>query len=504
MQRDRARIAVIGAGFGGIATAYYLRRAGLGDFEVFERNDGPGGVWWANRYPGAEVDTPNHVYSFSFMPFDWSRSHVQRDELLTYMKATLDRFDLWRHFHFNTTVTSVDWDDTAQTYSVEIDRERREFDFVISCVGLLSEPRFPDWPGMETFRGPRFHTSQWQDHDLHSRRVAVVGTGSTSAQLVPRIAEQGAEVVVFQREPGWIDPKPVALYSDEERRALSKPLRYRLKRISGYRAAAKARDRGRIHMPGSESNRRATELRRAYISSVFADHPELSRALTPDYPFYGKRPIHDSRFYEALKRDNVSLVPRAVESVTPDGLVDTNGTTHKIDVLVLATGFRPSQFLAQLRVTGRGGLDIHEQWADDPAAFLGVTVPRFPNFFMLYGPNTNNPVVLFFLERQAEFAVRSIRRVLRRGASAVEVKPLYHDIYNAWLQEHMRDSVWELANNYYKSRSGRVVTQWPVSPTVYWALSRLLVHRSARLSWAPPGSSTRSSADGRATTTESR
>ena len=289
------------------------------------------------------------------------------------------------------------------------------------------------------------------------------------------------KLTVFKREPGWVNPKPATVYDDAQRRALTRPWRYRLERIRGYRETSKSRHGGDIHIDGSPANTAARERCERYIAEVFADRPDLQKLVTPDYPYFGKRPIKDSNYYPALKRDNVELVPRAVIEVTETGVIDADGVEHDIDVLIMSTGFQPSRYLAQLPVTGRGGLSLQDSWGDEPSAFLGITVPGFPNFFMLYGPNTNSPTVLFQLERQAEFAISAIRWVLRKGAREIEVLPWAHDVYNIWLQWQMRDSVWATSNNYFKSPTGRVVTQWPVSPTLYWLFTKTLLRPSSRL-----------------------
>jgi cation diffusion facilitator CzcD-associated flavoprotein CzcO len=474
---------VIGAGFGGIATGVKLKKAGLNDFTIFEKSDGPGGVWHDNRYPGAEVDTPTHTYSFSFMRYDWTRSHAGQKELLQYMNDTIDAFKIRDKFRFSEQALEIVWDEGASFYRLTTPLGTYEFEYVISAVGLLNVAKFPDWPGLDDFAGPKFHTSQWEGHhNLSGKRVTVVGTGSSAAQVVPKVATVADHVYVFQREPGWVGPKPIVEYDNQRRAELKNPLRYKIERLKGYRRAAESRKGGKIHIVGSAANIAASDAHRAYIGKVFADRPDLQKLVTPDHPFYGKRPIKDSNYYEALKRDNVELIPSAVVSVTSDAVVDANGVKHPTDVLVMSTGFQPSRFLSQLSVRGRDDIDIQDYWHGDASAFAGITVPNFPNFFMLYGPNTNSPVVLFFLERQAEYAIRAIKAARRRRAKKVAVRKTAYDRYNAWLAKQLEGSVWETSNNYYKSESGRVVTQWPVSPTVYWAITRIPIRLTAKFS----------------------
>lgn len=472
--RREPRIAVIGAGFGGIAAAVKLKLAGLTDFVVYEKSAGPGGVWWDSRYPGAEVDTPTHIYSYSFKRFDWTRSHAQQAELQRYLEETIDEFAIRRHFVFDTEVDKVVWNDSTRTWSLYRAGAVETFDYVVLAVGILNVPAIPTWPGLADFTGPAFHTSRWEPgHDITGKRVAVVGTGSTAAQVVPNLARDAKQVYVFQREPGWINPKPVTVYDESERRALRSRLRYRLERIRAYRASAASRQGGDIHRPGTPANLEAMGRCEAFISEAFADRPDLAKAVTPDYPYFGKRPIKDSNFYQALKRDNVELVPVPVERVTEDGVVDADGVHRVVDLLVLSTGFQPSKYLSQIDVYGQDGRDIQDEWQGTPQAYLGIMVPGFPNLFMMYGPNTNSPVIVFMHELQADFLVGAIRTGRRLRAPKIEVRRWVYRRYNAWLQSEMDGSVWATANNYFKSATGRVVTQWPVSPTVYWALAKL-------------------------------
>jgi cation diffusion facilitator CzcD-associated flavoprotein CzcO len=343
---------------------------------------------------------------------------------------------------------------------------------LISAVGFLNVPRHPDWPGLETFRGPAFHTARWEhEHDLAGKRVAVVGTGSTAAQLVPEIAETAGRVLLFQREPGWVMPKGDRDFTDDERAELRKPLRWKRERFQQLRRVEKNLWRRAVYRPGSKLNATYEQMCRDYIAREFADRPDLREAVTPTYPYWGKRLIMASTFYPALKRDNVELIPRAVAAVTETGVVDVDGVERPVDVLVMSTGFQPTNYLAHLRVVGREGRSIHEHWAGEPRAFLGITVPGFPNLFIMYGPGTNGGEIVWMLERQAEHAVRAVRRMIRTGVTAIEVKRRWADRYDRWLQSTMQGTSWAVSNNYFKSESGKIVTQWPYSPIVYRSLT---------------------------------
>lgn len=478
------RVAVIGAGLGGIATGVKLRRAGIERFTIFEKSAGAGGTWWENRYPGAEVDVGSHLYCYSFKPYPWSRTHARRAELQAYIDEVLDEFDLRAHVRFNVAVERVVWEDPAQAYRVTAgDGSTSHFEAVISAVGLFNQPRYPEWPGLEDFAGPVFHSARWEpDHDLTGKRVAVVGTGSTASQIVPAVAPVAERVTLFQREPGWVIPKGDRDFSAEERKRFQSSWARRRERLRLFWQIERGQLRGSIHRPGTKLNARREAQCRAYIAHVFKDRPDLRAAVTPSYPYPGKRPILTGDFYPALLRDNVELVPHAVTSVARNGVVDARGVGHPVDVLVLATGFQPSNYLASLDVVGREGRSLHSVWNGEPQAFLGITVPGFPNFFILYGPNTNGGEVVSQLERQAEFAVRSIGRIGRRGVTAVEVRPSFYAISNRWLQRAIAKTAWVRSNNYYTTPSGRVVTQWPYGVIAYGVATKLLGPPSERVS----------------------
>lgn len=470
-------MAIIGAGVGGIAAAVKLRRHTSAEVTIFEQSPSVGGTWYDNRYPGCEVDIPSHAYSFSFLKYDWPRTHATQPELLAYANLVVDRFGLRPLLRLDTKVDEVVWDDDTAHYRLRTDAgEEHEFDVVISALGLLSVPRYPDWPGLSEFAGVAFHTSRWEhDHDLTGKRVAVVGTGSTAAQVVPAIAESAGQLYVFQRQPGWIEPKHERAFTPTERFCYRHvPFLQKLHRAYLFHQGAR-RFRGYDVTSATQARMRAACA--DYISSTVAD-PEVAAALTPDYPWGCKRPILATTYYETFNRPNVELVPHEVVAVKPTGIIDATGAERAIDVLVLSTGFQPTRFLASLDVRGRGGRSIHDVWAERASAFLGVTVPGFPNFFMLYGPNTNGGVsIIAQLERQAEIAVRCVRLLERRGLTAVDTSASAERRWVRWIDHEIatRASAMESGcHNYYHSESGANVTQWPGSHLRYLLMTRLL------------------------------
>ena len=469
------RVAIIGAGFGGIAAGVKLKLAGIDTFRIFEKSTGLGGAWWDNTYPGAAVDTPSHLYSYSFKDYDWTCTHASRAEILKYLEEVVDEFELRPHFSFGVPVQEAAWDETTHKYCIRTgDGQSSWFNVVISAVGLLNVPFYPDWPGLDTFEGPHFHTARWEhEHDLSGKRVAVVGTGSSAAQVVPAIAPIVDRLYVFQREPGWILPKGARDFTPAERQGFKRPMAQKIKRFQLFWQADS--DAVNLKRDGSREYRAAREQCIAFIGAVFAGRPDLRLAVTPTYGFWGKRPVRDDEFYPALLRDNVELVPRAVTRLTKTGIVDSLGEEHPVDVVIMATGFHAPNFLATLEVVGRNGRRLHDFWKDDPRAFLGLTVPSFPNFYILYGPNTNGGLVPFNLERQSEFAVRNIKRMITKGVTSIEVRESLMNVYDRWLQSRIqRVSVWSTTKNYFKSASGRVVTNWPERASLYWMMLRTL------------------------------
>jgi len=469
------RIVIVGAGFSGIALGVKLLRAGIQTYDIYEMSPGLGGTWLDNTYPGCEVDVASHVYSYSFAPHDWTRTHASQRELLAYLERVADEFGVRAHIHCGTKVLDAAWDERTHLWTVRLSTGATvSANIVVSAVGMLNQPKYPDWPGLDSFRGPRFHTARWEhQHELAGKTVAVVGTGSTAIQIVPAIAPIVKKVIQFQREPGWITLKGDRDFTPEERDGFRRPLKRRRERLRLSWLLERGVRGGAIYRPGTKTNTAREQYCRALIAKIFADRPDLAAAVTPTYPYPGKRPIFHSTYYQTLKRDNVELVPKAVASVTANAVVDADGVAHEVDVLVLATGFEAARYLPNLAVFGRDGKSIHDVWNGEPQAFLGLTVPGFPNFFMMYGPGTNGGELVSMFERQAEYVARVARRMMRDGVTAVEVKRGWHERYNRWLQSKMQGTSWLLSRNYFTSPTGKVVTQWPFGAILYGLLVKV-------------------------------
>ena len=479
MTGRKPRVAVIGAGLAGVLMAVKLKQAGY-EFTVFEREAGPGGVWWRNTYPGCEVDVPSVAYSYSFAGHEWSRIYARQPELREYVWQVIDRYGVGHRFRFGVAVKSADWSSETATYAVEAEGgPMGDFDVVVSCLGMLSHPNLPRWPGLESFGGPVFHTSDWQhEHDLTGKRVAVIGTGSTACQVVPALAPVAGHVDLYQREPGYILPKHDREHTSAERTALAAPsLRHRLRRR--IRRLRVLRDAQRLSVAldvKRERNAKVRALCERTIAKTVRD-PDTRAAVTPGYAYGCKRPIVASTFYPALNEPNVSLIPRAVRDLTPGGVLDAAGVERPADVVVLATGFQATNYLATLDVHGPDGASLHEVWGAEPSAFLGITVPGFPNFFILYGPNTNGGwSVITQLEIQARLVVGALRKITP-GRTMVDTRPAIAARYDRWVQRGITDKLSATAagcHNYYTAETGKNVTQWPHTHLTYLLTTRLL------------------------------
>jgi cation diffusion facilitator CzcD-associated flavoprotein CzcO len=474
------RVAIIGSGICGIAMGVKLKTAGVDDFVIYEAADGLGGTWRFNDYPGAAVDIPSELYQFSFMKKHWTRTHAFRDELLSYLADTAEAFGLLDHMHFNAEVQEVRWDEDRQCHRLSFaDGSVRSATMVVSCLGFLDDPIIPTWPGLERFEGPAFHTARWDhDVDLTGKRVAIVGVGASCVQVAPAIQPIVDKLLIFQRQPSWIVPKGERSYTPSEMRTLA-----RIGRRQWLRAKMIAQFEwmyisGPVYYDGNRRNRQQERIARQYIKNVFKDRPDLQKAVTPTFPYSGKRRVLTDDFYPTLLKDDVSLVPFPVVEVTEHAVVDGAGVAHEVDVIIFATGFKASSYLSKLSVFGHGGRDIQDVWRDGAFALAGMTVPGFPNFYMLYGPNTNGAggySVNNIAENQTGWVLRDVERLGRHGYTSIETRPVVTKWYNKWLQRRLARTAWAKTDNYMKHPvSGKIVTQFAGSISLYTALLRVM------------------------------
>ncbi|MFN0283062.1 MAG: flavin-containing monooxygenase [Kineosporiaceae bacterium] len=472
---ERCRVLVVGAGFGGLGAAFALRRAGYtaaDDVLVLDAADRVGGVWRDNHYPGCACDIPATLYCYSYAPNPgWSRRFPPHGEIRAYLEACVDRFGVRDALRLGTSVEQARWDDARGVWQVDAaDGRRFEAQVLVPAVGQLSRPVVPTIPGLAAFAGPRFHTARWDDDvDLRGRRVGVLGTGASAIQVVPAIAGTAACVTVFQRTPPWTLPKPDRRYSRAHRAVFRHvPGAMRLSRLGVWAATVVT---GRA-VRGRPVARRAVRALSVAQRRLQVPDPTLRAEVTPDYPMGCKRVLYTSTWYPTLRRPDVELVTAAVAEVTAAGVRTADGVEHPCDVLVLSTGFAATQILVPLRVTGREGRDLHTQWSDGAHAHLGMTVPGFPNLVLLYGPNTNtgNTSVVYFLQAQAGYLVQALELLGGRAAAhgpRFEVRADVEDAYDREIQARLADSVWTACSSWYRTPSGRVVTNWPGSAGEY-------------------------------------
>jgi cation diffusion facilitator CzcD-associated flavoprotein CzcO len=453
-------IAIAGAGFGGIGLAVALKRAGIDSFTIYERAGDAGGVWRDNAYPGAACDVPSLLYSFSFaQDHDWTASFASQPEILAYLRRCVARFGLARHIRFNAEIAAASFDERAGAWHLETaEGERFDADVFISAVGLFNRPALPDIPGRDGFADLQFHSARWPAKcDLAGKRVAVIGTGASAIQIVPAIAPTVAKLHVFQRTPHHVlpraDPGLVGAGTRRER------WRRRLKRFRIYLQFENAvRRRGSPRL-----TRKGERAFRAWLESQVAD-PTLRARLTPSFPLGCKRVLQSNDWYAALQLPNVELVDAPIESIGDDFIRTRDGRSHSVDVIVYCTGFTPTDYLVPMRVTGRGGRMLNEAWRDGAEAYLGITVAGFPNFFMLYGPNTNAVgSIITMLESQARYIVRAILALERSGGDFMDVRMAIQQDYNAAIQRRIGATVLvhPSCHSYFQTASGKVTTQWP-------------------------------------------
>jgi cation diffusion facilitator CzcD-associated flavoprotein CzcO len=457
-------VAIVGAGFGGLGMAIRLKRARRDDFVVLERAEDVGGTWWANTYPGCQCDVPSNLYSFSFArKTDWNRAYPMQDQILEYLRDCARDFGVLPHTHFNTELLDAAWDERTQRWEIETSRGHLSARMLVAAPGLLSEPVLPALPGLEHFEGTTFHTAKWNhDHDLSGRRVAVLGTGATAIQVVPRIRERVGRLFVFQRTPPWVIP-----HSD-------RPVGPRLHRLYERFPALQRLSRAAIYgvrellVLGMAKQPRLLKGHQKLAAAHMRRHihdPELRRKLTPRYSFGCKRILLSNDWYPALAAPNVEVVTAGIAEVRDRSLVDGDGMEHELDTIIFATGFSPSDPPIARRLRGREGRTLSETWRGSPQAYLGTTVAGFPNLFLFYGPNTNlgHTSIVYMLESQMAYVMHALRVMEALGAGAVEVRREVQDAYNAELQERLARSVWNTGGcgSWYLDRNGRNSIQWP-------------------------------------------
>lgn len=473
----RPDVLIVGSGLAGLGMAVTLLRAGRTDFAVLEKADALGGTWRDNTYPGAACDVASVMYSYSFAPKrDWSRLYAEQPEILAYIQDVARDFGVEKYIRFNTEAVSYEFDETEDRWSVRTgagDEYRPRA--VVLAHGALHVPNIPDLPGSDRFSGPVFHSARW-DHavDLKGKRVAVVGTGASAAQFIPRIADEAAHVDVYQRSAHWVLPKADRPLREAERRLFrALPFVQWLYRQAAY-WTHEVPVLGYLN-PRSRVLRLLESAARRTLAKQVAD-PELREKLTPDYLIGCKRILLSNDYYPALQRPNVGLVTEGIAEFAEHGIRTVDGELRMADVVVLGTGFATDNRCAREHIVGRGGVTIQEAWRDGPSAYLGMTVAGFPNLFMVMGPNSGGGAqsILFVIEAQIRYIAGCLRLMRRQRATRLEVHANVQRDFNARLHAKLEPSVWNSGGckSWFLDRAGRNRQTWPGTGTSYWRAVR--------------------------------
>ncbi|WP_131738507.1 flavin-containing monooxygenase [Actinomadura roseirufa] len=469
-------IVIIGSGFAGLGMAIHLKRSGFHDFTVLEKSDALGGTWHDNTYPGCACDVPSHMYSFSFeLNPGWTRMFAPQPEIRSYMERTAAKYRVHEHIRFGAAVESMEYDDTARRWNVALaDGTVLTPRAVVSGVGALHIPSFPDLPGIERFQGATFHSSQWDhSYDLTGRRVAVIGTGASAIQFVPEVARRAERLVVFQRTAPWIQPKPDHAFPAQALKAFEKvPGAARAFR-NGIYWALEARAVGFTIDPRLSLHQEA--IARRHLRNQVAD-PDLRARLTPDYTIGCKRILLSNDYYPALARPGVDLETSPIAEVRENSIVTADGREYEVDCVIYGTGFKVTDAFGELPLTGRDGVKLREVWADGIEAHHGTTIPGMPNFFMLLGPNTGlgHNSVVFMIEAQIRYVLGCLRLLQERGADTIEPRPEASRRFNDRLQRRLRRAVWNEGGcqSWYLDERGVNRTLWPGHTFEFWAATR--------------------------------
>ena len=487
------KVLIIGAGFAGICAAIKLQALGI-PYVVVEKNSDIGGTWFDNNYPDAGVDTPNHFYSYSFAPnTKWKHYFSKRSDIWQYAQDVAEKFNIISHIRFSTEVTTMKWNVESQTWTTTITNSAQtkdeEFSAVITAVGQLNRPNLAPARGIENFNGDWFHSAHWNHSvDLSGKRVAVIGTGASAMQFMPTLAATAGDVTIFQRSPQWVRP------NNDYHRTVSENTMWLLENMPFYAQWYRfglfwrfgdgllrtLRRDPEWQFPERSMNRhndRHREQLTEHLLQELEGRTDLIDKCLPDYPPYGKRILVDNNWYSTLRRDNVHLVTSAVDHLTNTGIIDADGDKHDFDVIILATGFQAGNLLSPIDIRGVSGTPLREVWGvDDPRAYLGITVPDYPNMFVLVGPNTfvaHGGSIIYQAECEMRYVTDCIRHMVENGISSVEVKQDVHDEYNKRVDAEHDQLVWSHSglHSWYRNSKGRVFSPMPWRFVDYWQMT---------------------------------
>lgn len=489
--KARYPVLVVGAGMSGLLMGLRLKQAGI-PFTIVEKNVSAGGTWFENQYPGLRVDVPSHAYSFSFtQDHPWPNLYSKQDELLRYFRGCVDRFGIADRIRYGLEVAEARWDDDAEQWAVDLvaadgARETVTAKAVVSAVGFLNRPNTPAFKGMDRFKGAQFHSARWRhDVPLKGKRVVVIGSAATAVQAIPPIAEEAGHLTIFQRSAGWTAVS--AAYT----RTIDPAEQWAIEHVPYYAGWMRATtfnwpfdfkagimqiDPAWPQSSGSVSaaNDFVRQQLLAQLDEHLGDRPDLLAKMTPDYPPFVKRPtFSNGNFFRAIKQPNVDVVADAIDHIAETGVVDATGRLHEADVIIYAIGFQVQKFLTPMVIKGRGGIELNNFWQDRPGGYLGIVVPKFPNFFMLYGPGTNlgyNGNLIFNSELQARYVGNCLRLMIEDGRESIEIRDAVFEDYMVQTGRKLLEFVWstDYGTTYYRNARGRVTTNSPWSLFDLW------------------------------------
>ncbi|MYD42880.1 MAG: NAD(P)/FAD-dependent oxidoreductase [Gammaproteobacteria bacterium] len=482
-------VAIVGGGMSGLLAAIKMQELGV-KFTIYEKNEEVGGTWFENRYPGCRVDSPNHVYSYSFKKKDWPQHFSNQPTLLGYFQETADEYGLRTHTRFQSEVTEMRFDTSSKTWQIEGNGPNGLFkdtaNVVIAATGQLNRPKMPDLPGIDDFAGSWFHSANWDyDVSLKGKRVGIIGTGASAFQFTPEVVKEAKQVKVFLRTPPWVALNPVyhEYISDESHWLLNNVpfyqawFRFHMFWTSGEGLLGQARCEAawndKEHSVSS-GNERLREVLTKGLEHQLAGRDDLIAKLTPWYPPTAKRMLIDNgHWYRSLKEEHVQVIDERISQINQAGLQLESGEQHDFDVIIYGTGFSASKFLFPMKIYGRDGNELREHWGEDPRAYLGVTTPNCPNLFFLYGPNTNlvvNSSIIFFSECEMRYITNCLRHLLENDYSSMECKTEPFEAYNEFIDDANRNMAWGASNvnAWYKNKHGRVTQCWPGTSLEFW------------------------------------
>ncbi len=469
--QESYRVAIIGSGFSGIGLGMLLKRAGIDDFVILEKGDRVGGTWRENTYPGAACDSPSFAYCFSFeQKVDWSRKWAPQPEILAYIESCATKYGLQAKTRFNTEIANVRFEEASGTWHIQtVDGAEIRSRVLVSGMGQLNRPAMPDIEGLQNFRGISFHSAEWNhDFKLEGKSVGVIGNAASAIQFVPEIAKKVAQLYVFQRSANWMAPKPDREYSASE-----------VARFKRYPWLAKLYrwwiwSSFEARFPAFRRNRFLSRLLARGAERLMQQQvkdPELRAALVPDYPVGAKRILISNDYFPALQRPNVELVTDPIARITEKGVVTGSGREVLVDGLILSTGFQTTSFLVPVEVRGLHERSLADVWRHGAKAHLGLTVSGFPNFFMMYGPNTNlgHNSIIFMLECQANYIVQCVKHLEHTEAKYMDVRDEAMTAFNEKLNRELDETVWaHVDHSWYKNADGKITNNWYGTTTRYW------------------------------------